>query len=570
MDGHALEALDWQHTVTDRSVVDAISRSMALVEFTLDGIVISANENFLRLTGYQISEVHGQHHSLFLSPAETHSPDYLAFWDRLRAGEHIQAEFCRRAKDGRDIWLQASYNPVLDAAGQPYKVVKMATDVTLERQSAAGHRGMVEAISRSTGLVEFTLDGTIVAANGIFLQMMGYSDAEVRGRHHRLFVDPAEAATPEYTALWNRLRAGEFVRTEFRRLGKGGREVWLQASYNPIFDAAGRPEKVMKIATDVTTDRQGAADHRGIIEAISRSTALIEFNPNGTIITANDRLLKMLGYELSEVRGRHHRMLVDPAEAAAPDYVAFWDRLRGGEFVQCEFRRLGKGGREVWLQASYNPIFDAAGRTHKILKIATDVTDTVHQRQANARLASQDGLTGLANRRSFDSRLEHEANRVLRSQSSLSLLLIDVDRFKNYNDLYGHPQGDRCLTAVADALRQAVKRPADFVARYGGEEFAVILPDTDAIGAIDLAERVRVAVEASSLPHAGNPPFNVVTVSIGVATSAPFEVAESLGQILLERGDAALYRAKDGGRNRVCAGRSDEGKHSDAERTAKT
>lgn len=552
MDSCICDALDWQHAVADRSVVDAISRSMALVEFTLDGTVISANENFLRLMGYRAAEVQGHPHTMFLDPAQIHAAQYAAFWNRLRLGEFIQAEFCRRAKDGREVWLQASYNPVLDAAGQPYKVVKMATDVTLERQSAAGYRGMVEAISRSTGLVEFTLDGTIVCANSIFLETMGYSESEIRGRHHRLFVDPAEAAAPAYNSLWDRLRAGEFVQTEFRRLGKGGREVWLQASYNPIFDAAGHPQKVMKIATDVTADRQGAADHRGIIEAISRSTALIEFQPNGTIISANDKLLKLLGYEFSEVRGRHHRMLIDPVEAATPEYAAFWDRLRAGEFVQREFRRLAKGGQEIWLQASYNPIFDAAGRTHKILKIATDITDTVHQRQSTARLASLDALTGLANRRSFDDRLHQECRRLTRSHSSLSLVLIDVDRFKNYNDLYGHPKGDRCLGMVAEALRRGLQRSSDFVARYGGEEFAMILPDTDTLGAVDLAERVRGVIERLDLPHAGNPPFGMVTASIGVATSHAFEAMEDIGQILLQRADAALYRAKDGGRNRVC------------------
>ncbi|USQ95633.1 methyl-accepting chemotaxis protein [Caulobacter sp. RL271] len=234
------------------------------------------------------------------------------------------------------------------------------------------------ALDRSLATIEFDPSGKILVANANFCSAMGYSLKEIVGQHHRMFVEPAYAASAEYEAFWRKLGRGEFDAREYMRLGKGGVEIWIQASYNPILDARGRVSRIVKIATVITDEKRQSAEERGKMDAVGRAQAVIEFTPEGQIITANENFLGALGYALSEIQGKHHRMFVDQAYAASPDYTAFWAKLNAGEFVAAEFRRLGKGGKEVWIQASYNPIFDHKRRITKVVKFATVVTGRVH------------------------------------------------------------------------------------------------------------------------------------------------------------------------------------------------
>ncbi|MCP3903181.1 MAG: PAS domain S-box protein [Planctomycetes bacterium] len=250
------------------------------------------------------------------------------------------------------------------------------------RRHEADLEGQIAAINRSQAMIEFEMDGTIITANDNFLKPMGYTLEEVRGQHHGIFVDDEYRQSQEYRDFWARLNRGEYVAQEFKRLGKGGREVWIQASYNPILDDHGRPYKVVKFATDVTAQKLQNVDYQGQIAAINRSQAVIEFEMDGTIITANDNFLKPMGYTLDEIRGRHHGIFVDDEHRQSHEYQDFWAGLGRGEYVAKEFKRLGKGGREVWIQASYNPILDLDGRPVKVVKFATDVTDRVRLQQA--------------------------------------------------------------------------------------------------------------------------------------------------------------------------------------------
>ncbi|MEH0197347.1 PAS domain-containing methyl-accepting chemotaxis protein [Caulobacter sp. CCNWLY153] len=235
----------------------------------------------------------------------------------------------------------------------------------------------LSALDRSLATIEFDPKGRILTANANFCSAMGYDLAEIVGQHHSLFVEPDYAASSDYAAFWAKLGRGEFDAREYLRVGKGGREVWIQASYNPIRNARGAVTRIVKIATDITEQKRRAAEQHGKMEAIGRAQAVIEFTPAGEILTANQNFLDALGYSLGEIQGRHHRMFVEPAEADAPGYAAFWARLNAGEFVAAEFKRLGKGGREVWIQASYNPIFDHKRRIAKVVKFATVVTGRV-------------------------------------------------------------------------------------------------------------------------------------------------------------------------------------------------
>ena len=242
------------------------------------------------------------------------------------------------------------------------------------KAAAQLEHAMLEAITKSQAIIEFNLDGTIITANPNFLNLLGYELSEIVGQHHRMFVDPGYANGNDYRAFWDRLRRGEFDSAEYMRIGKGGKQVWIQASYNPVLDAAGKPIKVVKFAADVTKQKMAAADAQGQLAAISKSQAVIEFNMAGEVLTANENFCTALGYHLDEIKGRHHRLFVQPDYANGPEYRAFWESLGRGEYQAAEYLRIGKGGREVWIQASYNPIFDLNGKPYKVVKYATDIT----------------------------------------------------------------------------------------------------------------------------------------------------------------------------------------------------
>jgi methyl-accepting chemotaxis protein len=375
-------------TAQSESVVRAIRRSQAVIEFDLDGTALDANDVFLELMGYTLDEVVGRHHRTFCDPADLDERAYAAFWRGLRSGEYAAGEYKRIGKDGKEVWIRASYNPVLDDEGKPFRVVKFASDVTAGKLRNADFESRVAAIDRAQAVVEFGLDGTVLDANTHFLDLMGYTLDEVRGRHHRTFVDPELAESTEYRAFWDRLGRGDYVSGEFRRIGKDGRQVWIQATYNPVFGLDGRPVKVVKFASDVTATTLRTSDFESRLTAIDRSMAVIVFDLEGNVLEANDNFLRTTGYSLREITGQHHSMFCTPEYLRSPEYRDFWLRLRGGEFISGEFRRVGKFGREVWLQASYNPVFDLLGNPAKVVKYAQDVTSQVELKQ---RVSSRTG-----------------------------------------------------------------------------------------------------------------------------------------------------------------------------------
>ena len=362
----------------------AISKSQAVIEFDMDGKVITANQNFLDALGYRLEEIQGKHHSMFVTPAMRESAEYRAFWASLNRGEHQAAEYKRIGKGGREVWIQASYNPILDPNGKPCKVIKFATDITAQKLRSMEDAGKMAAIGRAQAVIEFNLDGTIITANDIFLKVLGYSLAEIQGKHHSMFVAPAERDSSAYREFWAKLNRGEFQSAEYKRIGKAGKEVWILASYNPILDDACKPFKVVKFASDVSDQKLKTADLAGQIEAIGKSQAVIEFSMDGIVLDANENFLKTLGYSLAEIKGKHHSMFVQPEEHQSDAYRVFWANLNRGEFQSAEYKRIGKGGKEVWIQASYNPIRDLNGKPYKVVKYATDTTT-----QAIARMKSE-------------------------------------------------------------------------------------------------------------------------------------------------------------------------------------
>jgi methyl-accepting chemotaxis protein len=486
-----------------------ISRAQAVIEFSLDGTIITANENFLATMGYQLGEIVGRHHSLFVTPADRSSDQYAQFWERLNRGEFQTGEFKRIRKDGTEVWLQASYTPILDEAGKPCKVAKFANDITTVVKNRQNWEGQIKGINLSQAVIEFKMDGTIVSANDNFLRAVGYQLEEIVGRHHSMFLSEADRGSEKYRQFWERLNRGEFQAAEFKRVGNRGKTVWLQAAYTPILDDAGKPYKVVKFATDITaatSTREQAMmlksainnvttsimmvnrdfivtyvnettkellvnnaaefrkvfpgfdekkivgtcidifhknpshqrrilsdprnlpyradiavgplkfslcvnasfdvegnyngnilewanvteirkkealnlDYEGQMLGVNRSLAVIQFNMDGTVISANENFLRSLGYSLDEIKGRHHSMFVSESDRNSFEYRDFWAKLNRGEFQSGEYKRVGKGGKPVVLQASYTPILDQEGKPYKVVQFANDVTTAVTQRE---------------------------------------------------------------------------------------------------------------------------------------------------------------------------------------------
>jgi methyl-accepting chemotaxis protein len=602
--------------------LDALSLSQATIEFDLDGTIVEANENFLTTVGYSLDEIKGQNHSMFVEADYKASVEYKSFWDGLRRGDFNAGKFKRIGKGGKEIWLRASYNPILDESGKPFKVVKFASDITETEEAAhealfkssafsgssvammmidrdfivtyvneatkqllaantdafrevwpnfnadnvvgacidmfhknPAHQrqllsdpsrlpyhteitvgdikfslnvsgvfdadqnyigttlewadvtvdrlnsGMLDALSVSQATIEFNMDGTIVTANENFLKTIGYSLDEIKGQNHSLFVEAEYKESADYKAFWEGLRRGDFNAGKFKRIGKGGKELWLRASYNPILDAAGKPFKVVKFATDITEAEEAAREatfksaafagssvammmvdrdfmvtyvndatikllsenadvfrefwptfnpdqivgscidafhknpahqrqllsdpsrlpystdiavgdfrfalsvngvfdangeyvgnvlewsdvtadrlNAGMLAALDRAQATTEFTLDGKVVGANENFLSALGYGAEEIKDKHHSIFVDPEFKNSPDYGAFWEALKRGEFQSGEYKRIHRNGSDVWIQASYNPILDGSGKPFKVVEFASDITDVVNQR----------------------------------------------------------------------------------------------------------------------------------------------------------------------------------------------
>lgn len=354
--------------------IAALSRSMAVVWFDLEGTILDASELFCKTMGYTRDEIVGHHHSMFLFPQDANSALYRQFWSELASGQAQQSTFARRHKSGDRLFIEASYVPICDADGTVTGVVKVATDVTKSATDASRATSIITAIHRSAAVIEFTCDGYITAANDNFLNLMGYTLDEVRAKHHSIFIHDDEKNNPSYVAFWDKLRAGIFQEAEFTRRAKDGSDIYIRASYNPIFDSNGAVQGIVKIATDITEETVRRLDIAGQMAAVDRSEGIIEFSPEGIILKANANFQNAMGYTESEIVGKHHSMFVPPQERGSVEYAALWKSLNDGDFQTREFHRVAKDGHDVFIHATYNPILNSKGRVTKVVKFATDVT----------------------------------------------------------------------------------------------------------------------------------------------------------------------------------------------------
>ncbi|MCL8023809.1 methyl-accepting chemotaxis protein [Nocardioides bruguierae] len=370
-----------RQALADAGVRTALEQSCLVLECQPDGVITHVNAALAETLGYTVEELVGQPHEVLLRDNAIREEQLL--WQLLRGGGHRTDVFGRVARDGRVRWLQGSYLALGDGH-EAETVLALLTDVSHERDTAAEHAANVSAMHRSQAVIEFDLDGTIRFVNDNFLRATGYQRGEVVGQHHRIFCDPAFASSSDYVDFWNTLGRGEFVSGEFQRRHKSGRELWLQATYNPILDAEGKATGVVKFATDITDQKTRNAEFVGKVTAIDAAQAVIEFDLEGHALSANDNFLRAMGYSLREITGQHHSMFCTEEYVRTEEYRDFWLRLSKGEFIAGRFERVGKFGRSVHLQATYSPILDGHGRPFKVVKYAHDITAQVERERSIA------------------------------------------------------------------------------------------------------------------------------------------------------------------------------------------
>lgn len=381
--GHASHVLILARDVTEAKTqsvenqckLDAISRSHGIIEFDLSGNILDANETFLKLTGYRLDEIRGQHHRLFVDSEEQRSPEYRQFWQRLGRGETASGEYLRFGRNGRRLWIQASYNPILSPDGQPAKVIKYCSDITESKLKAVETQVMMSAVSATSCVLVLDREGIILSVNEGMSRALSTPSEDLVGRHESCILFEEDARSVDYEAMWQGLRAGRMAQGAFRRRAAGGREVWFSSTRSPVTGIDGTLQKVLVVAQDITQEQLSRLDATGKIGAIDRAQAVIEFDLQGHVLQANDNFLRLFGYKAEDIIGRHHRMFVAPAEVSSSEYQIFWERLSRGEYFADEYKRIGRDGREIWIQATYNPILDRRGHPVKVVKFASDVTE---------------------------------------------------------------------------------------------------------------------------------------------------------------------------------------------------
>jgi len=377
-----MAALAAQDPLSREDVFATLDRVQTVLVLSTDGRILHANEVFLRATGYAIEDVRGRPLEVFSGGDPQALAELRAMWARLRGGDTVRGRHRHVARDGREIPVEATYSAVFDPQGRAIKVIHLGVPVSDTATDCSAAKATLDAVHRVQAVIEFEPDGTIVTANGNFLQVMGYEPTDIIGRRHSMLCPPEVTRSADYPAFWDRLRSGGTEAGEFQRVNKAGDVVWLQASYTPVFGIDGRVVRVIEFAIDVSASKRSNAQFDGMISAISRSQAMIEFDLQGNVLDANPNFLHTLGYTLEEIRGRHHSMFCDPKLVRSAQYRKFWGELSEGRFQSGRFCRLAKHDAPVWIQATYNPILDIDGKPRKIVKFAMDVSDQVAREQA--------------------------------------------------------------------------------------------------------------------------------------------------------------------------------------------
>lgn len=381
-----LTALDMTQLKAMQTELDDLRVRARIVDMTsivseadLRRDIITINEKCIEISKYSRDELIGKPHNTTRHP-DMPKEVFKEMWATIGRGKPFRGIIKNRAKDGTPYYVDAVIAPVMGPNGKPVKYIGVRYDITaaeIERQNA---KGILNAIDRSYAYMEFDSQGKILAVNGNFDSMLSFGNSEAVGTNIKNLFDPNYVNSRDYADFWKDLVAGQCRSGIFKYISKDGREVWVQCVFAPVTDEMGRVAKYVNISTDTTAEKLRIADFEGQMAAVGKSQAVIEYSLDGKVLKANENYLKALGYTIDEIQGRHHSMFVAENEAQSPQYRELWAKLNRGEFESNDYRRIGKGGKEVFVQASFNPILDLNGKPFKIVEYATDVTATVAAR----------------------------------------------------------------------------------------------------------------------------------------------------------------------------------------------
>jgi PAS domain S-box-containing protein len=481
----------------------AIDRSMAVVEFDLSGNVLTANDTFLKTFGYTLHDLKGKHQRIFVAEAHQRSEEYRQFWEKLQGGEFISGEFRQLTQSGEEIWIRANYNPILDLHNRPYKIIQFAADITQEKKLTQDLDNQMAAINKSNAVVEFDLEGNVLEANDLFLQLTGYTLEEMKGKHHQMFIHASEAVSDEYQQFWHQLRQGQFIEGEFKRLNKAGEEIWINGNYNPIIGLNGKPYKIVKYATDITEqrlleiqnvqqleeikaveeemrqnmeelvatqdelNRQANEINRGkqLNDAVLKTAldVIITMNYRGIIQSVNPAISKLFGYEPEEVIGQNIKMLMPHKYASEHDGY-----LRN--YAETGQRKIIGIGRQVEAQHKDGTVFDAYISVSEF-KIDEEVIYTGFIRDiSDLSRAQQELQTQLEEIKATEEELRQNLEEMAATQEELNRQTKELSQSKQLNDAVLNTAIDVIITMNKRGIVQSVNPALSKLFGYEPEE----------------------------------------------------------------------------------------------------
>jgi methyl-accepting chemotaxis protein len=372
----------------------SVDQACIVSEVDLKGFITYVNDKHCEVSQYSREELIGANQNIVRHP-DMPKELFKELWSTIGRGKIFRGKVKNKKKDGTPYYVDGIFTPVIGANGKPVKYIGVRFDITETTLEQQKMKGIIDGINTSFAFIEFDTKGDILTANENFLKTMEYNLDDVKGKHHRMFVEGSFATSNEYNQFWYELGQGKAQKGQFKRITRQGKEVWLQAAYTPIKDEMGRIISVVKIATDITEQTVLNINMIGLKATVDASFAEIEFDPNGNILEANDNFVRTLGYSNPrDIIGGHHSMFVDATYKRSTEYKKFWEDLANGNTQTGDFKRLCKDGREVWIQAAYTPVKNKEGKVIKVIKIATDITsqkNVLFTIQNIIELATKDG-----------------------------------------------------------------------------------------------------------------------------------------------------------------------------------
>ncbi|AKR43344.1 methyl-accepting chemotaxis protein [Methylophilus sp. TWE2] len=447
-----------------------INKARAIVELDAKGKISHVNDNLCQSLGYQTNELVGQHHRSLLPQSESNTPEYEQFWAALQSGKSQVGSFKLVNKGRQDTWFQGYYAPVMQGT-QLRKVVAYLTDITADKQRNLLLQEEESALNQSFGVMECDMQGHILSCNDMFLAPLEFSHEEVIGKHVSMLIKASTSQSDEYKQMWENLRQGQNCKLEICRVSKSGKEYWFSSSYVPVKDDAGEPAKVKVYSYCVTEQKQLALDLQGQVAAINAAQGVIQFDLKGNILHANDNFLKLTGYTLAEVVGKHHAMFVSERYKNSQEYQDFWAKLGRGEEDAGVYHRYGKQGQDIWLQAAYSPIIGLDGQPYKVVKYATDITKAVLADKAQKAKAREAAMIKQALESSSNNLMVADNDGIITYMNSSTLELMR-ESASTFKELFPSFNPDKLIGQNFDLFHKSPAHQRNLLASLTGKHVA--------------------------------------------------------------------------------------------------